>query len=62
MFFSLLLASSSRVQEYCDKQKEDPVCSLIRSYCVIEWPETTNVPSNLQLYSEVCSNDMDIIL
>ena len=52
---SSLPASSARLQQYCDKQKEDPVCSLISSYCATEWPDAANVPSNLKPYSEVCS-------
>ena len=52
---SSLPASSARLQEYCDEQKEDPVCSLIRSYCATEWPDAADVPSNLKPYSEVRS-------
>ena len=52
---SSLLASSSHLQEYHDKQKEDQECSLIRSYCTTEWPDATDVPPNLKPYSEVRS-------
>ena len=46
---SSLPASSNRLQEYCDKQKADPVCSLIRSYCTSGWPDTAHVPPNLSV-------------
>ena len=52
---SSLPASSSRLQEYHDKQKEDQECSLIRSYCTTEWPDAADVPPNLKPYSEVRS-------
>ena len=52
---SLLPASSSHLQEYCGKQKEGPVCSLICSYCATEWPDAADVPSNLKPYSEANS-------
>ena len=50
-----LPASSSRLQEYRDKQKEDQECSLIRSYCTTEWPDAADVPPNLKPYSVVRS-------
>ena len=52
---SSLPASSACLQEDCDKQKEDPVCSLIHSYCATEWPDAADVPSNIKRYSEVHS-------
>ena len=45
---SLLHASSVRLQEDCDKQREDPVCSFIHSYCATEWLDAADVPSNIK--------------
>ena len=55
LIISSLPANSACLQEYCNKQKEDPVCSLIRSYCATEWPDAADVPSNIKRYSEVHS-------
>ena len=55
LIISSLPASSSRLQEYRDKQKEDQECSLIRSSCTTEWPDAADVPPNLKPYSEVQS-------
>ena len=44
---SSLPASSACLQEDCNKQKGDPVCSLIHS-CATEWPDAVDVPSNTQ--------------
>ena len=52
---SSLPASSSRLQEYRDKQKEDQECSLTCSYCTTEWPDAADVAPNLKPYSEVRS-------
>ena len=48
---SSLPANSAHLQEDYDKQKEDPVCLLIHSYCATEWPDAADVPSNLKPYS-----------
>ena len=52
---SSLPASNVCLQVYCDKKKEDSVCSLICSYCATEWPDVADMPSNLKPYSEVHS-------
>ena len=58
---SSLPASSSHLQEYFKKQKEDPEYSLISSYCTTEWPDAADVPFNLKPYSEVHSELRNIV-
>jgi len=52
---SSLPASNKRLQEYCDKQKTDATCSLVRSYCTDGWPDISDVSADLKPYSEICS-------
>ena len=52
---SSLPASSNQLREYCDKQKADPVCSLIRSYCISGWPDTAHTLPYLKPYAEIHS-------
>ena len=49
-----LSTSHNRLQEYCDEQKADPVCSRIRNYCTSGWPDISQIPSDLKLYAEIC--------
>ena len=50
-----LPASESRLKEYSEHQKSDPICSLICSYCAEGWPAQSNIPTNIQPFWEVRS-------
>ena len=52
---SAIPASDSRLKEYLEHQKSDPVCSLIRSYCAQGWPVQSKISTNMQPYWEVRS-------
>ena len=52
---SSLPTSHNRLQEYCDEQKVDPVCSRIRSYCTSGWPDISQIPPDLKPYAEIRS-------
>ena len=50
---SSLLTSRNCLQEYCDEEKTDPVCSRIRNYCTSGWPDILQIPSDLKPYAEI---------
>ena len=52
---SSLPTSHNRLQEYCDEQKTDPVCSRIRNYCTSGWPDISQIPLDLKPYAEIRS-------